>query len=437
MNERITLVYGAGVTGRSACKGLLALNRPVKLYLDPSDKEGRDAERREFQAMGVEVLEGLDAVSWDEVGLIIKSPGIPLDTPFLLAARERGIEAVSDLEFAYRQFGGDRLIAVTGSNGKTTTVSLIAHILNESGRRALAVGNIGVGILDAMLREPEDTLFVCECSSFQLASVSTFAPHLAAILNITPDHISWHGSMEEYARCKANLGAFQSPDDVLVLNPRDPLLKRFASEGRFTGKVEWIDSGSALADALRHDAEAWHLLGEHNVENALFAASLCAHAGLSEKEIAAGLASFRAIAHRMERLGVIDGVEYINDSKATNVDSAVKALSGVKRPVLLIAGGMDKHVPFDELYEAFRPHGKLLILFGETKEMIAEGAEKNGLGDKTIVTDTLRSAFEIAREHAEEGDVVLLSPACASWDMYKNFEERGDEFRALVESLER
>lgn len=438
VKNRRVLVYGLGVTGQSACEALLWAGAEVCSYADrPADgwSERDLVMRARLAEMGVRVFEEVDEAQGNAYFFILKSPGIRRDRPLLRWAKEQGIEIWSDLEVAYRLFGGERMLAITGSNGKTTTTSLLTHLLNKAGRKAISVGNIGVGILAEMRHAPEDLFFVVECSSFQLASVCAFAPHIASILNITPDHLDWHDGFEEYALCKSNVARAQQADDVLILNPRDAWLKRFAEEGVFPGRVKWIDSRSDWARELRTDRALWHVYGEHNVENALFAIQMAELVGLTEMEIRKGLSSFRPVAHRVEFVREFEGVRYINDSKATNVDAAAKALSGMDAPVLLIAGGMDKHVPFDDLYRSFAVRGKKMILLGETKYQIAEGARANGLGDRVLLVENMAEAVQQARVAAEPGDIVLLSPASASWDMYPSYEVRGDEFRCLVREL--
>lgn len=428
-NQKIVL-YGWGVTTKSAAKAFASRGCQLFGFVDAPDEDTF----RSMRACGVEPLHTrCEAVQMAD--LILKSPGIPRETDFLLAAREGAIPCWSDLEFAYRLYGGERMLVVTGSNGKTTTVSLLTHLLRTAGRSALALGNIGEGLLAGMAQAPDDTYFVIEASSFQLAHVFTFAPHGAAILNITPDHLTWHQTMTDYVRCKANVARFQKPTDVVFLNPNDTPSLRLYREGTFPGEVHFIDTKGTWARRLREGKDLWHLLGEHNIENALFALALAQQTGISDEDLCSGLASFQPVAHRLEWIRTVDGVRYINDSKATNVDATVKALSGFHDSVLLIAGGMDKKVPFDDFYKALRPVGKALLLFGETKQQIADGAKKAGLTLPIFVVDTLREAVQKAQQLAIAGDAVLLSPASASWDMYHSYEERGDEFRTIVQSI--
>lgn len=427
------LLYGYGVTGRSACDVLTERGWNIELLLD--DEKERETVKPDLQAFSqhsgnIHVLSSANQIEWKHIEFVLKSPGIHLDRPVLLEAVQQGVEVISDIELAYRIYGGEKMIAITGSNGKTTTTSLVAHIFNESGYPAYACGNIGTPALSVM-RDHPNAYYVVECSSFQLASVSQFAPHLAAILNITPDHLEWHGSFEAYANAKLRIAEHQTKEDWLLLNPGDAVSRKAYEEGRFSSVVEWIQKDSVDAKQLRSH-ENWKLFGEHNVENALFAIDIARQWNLREDQIRHALSTFRPIEHRMEHIASIGGVDYINDSKATNVDSTVRALEALHQPILLIAGGYDKNVPFDELYRAAQGHVRKMILIGETREKLAQGAKEVGLGDRLVLTETLADAIRIAHQEARRGEIVLLSPASASWDQYPNFETRGDEFRKIV-----
>lgn len=427
------LLYGLGVTGKSVIRFLPRHGWEVYVYTDDGVKE-EDLFSNQTHPERVHPVKKFDQIPWEALSFVIKAPGIRLDKPLLIEAEKRGMEVLSDLELAYRLFGGEHLIAITGSNGKTTTTSLIAHLLNQADRLATACGNIGFPVLQAFEEASEDGWLVCEASSFQLASVIDFNPFCSAIINITPDHLEWHGSFEAYAQCKYQVASHQTKDHWIFLNPRDKMSRKAEQEGIFSGKVSWIDFSSSLATEL-HNKEFWHLYGEHNVENALFAAAIAETCALSKEEIYRGLSTFRAIPHRIETVDEIDGIRYINDSKATNVDSTVRALESMDAPVLLIAGGYDKKVPFSDLFEAFKGRGKALILMGETKYQIKEGAENAGLADQVHLVENLSQAVDLAETLAKKGDVVLLSPASASWDMYPGYEARGEEFRQLVREI--
>lgn len=428
MNGKTCLVYGLGVTGISSIDAFQKLGATV-LVFDESKKPDTDHALSALQSPP-EFVPSVDEVPWDSLDFVLKSPGIALDRPLILAAQDHGVAVYSDLEIAYRLFGADRILAITGSNGKTTTSALLGHLLTTAGIPNIVVGNIGVGMLKAMVESDDDTNFVIECSSFQLASTEKFRPHVAAILNITPDHLYWHKTMDAYVEAKFAITVNQTEDDVLYLNRIDPYAQRAAALTK--AQVKWISTDAAEGQHLLHDEDAWHLVGLHNVENALFASALAREAGANGAQIAEGLASFRAVEHRIEFVEKIDGVSFFDDSKATNVDSTVKALSAFAQPVILIAGGMDKKVPFDDFFVALKPKCKALILMGETKHQIAGWADEAGMADKVHIVEDMREAVAKAKALATNGDVVLLSPASASWDMYPSFEVRGDEFKSLV-----
>lgn len=430
------LLYGLGVTGQSAIDVLAPRGYHLDLFLDKEPQSLPDEIDHLFTKAEEPVVQTYD--------FLLRSSGIPLDRPLLERARKEDLEILSDIELAYRLYGGDHMVAITGSNGKTTTTTLLTHLLKEAGLSAIACGNIGNPVLSAMNRGPQGTWYILECSSFQLSTVKEFAPHLAAITNITPDHLEWHGTFEAYAACKWAIGRAQRTEDLLLLNPKDSLSCEQGEKGDWKAKIEKIDLQSDLARRLRQ-GENWHLFGEHNIENALFATRLAEEIFKEEghdpatikEELGRGLDSFQPIHDRMEKVCQVNGVDFVNDSKATNVDSTVRALESIDRPILLIAGGYDKKISFAPLVEAFRKHGKKLYLFGETKYQIQECFAKAGLADQVQVFETLSQVMKQAESDGEAGDMVLLSPASASWDMYPGYEARGDEFRELALTYEK
>lgn len=441
------LVYGLGITGVSSAEVLMARGIAVDLFIDPvtdeTERIRQDEQVAKLKAKSgnsaLKCFERVSDIDWGSYDFILKSPGIRLDRPLLTEAHAHGVEVITDIELAYRLFGGERMLAITGSNGKTTTVSLLTHLLNSAGYTAIAVGNIGTPILSSMAALPQRDFYVVECSSFQLSSVKTFSPRLSAILNLTPDHLEWHSSYEAYVEAKFNIASFADAEHPLYLNAEDPDTQRFyrkhLSARAIAEAVRFIDkTDNAWLSGLRA-RKGFQLYGEHNVENALFAIAVAETLGLSEGQIRAGLAAFKPVAHRMEKVAVVDGVEYINDSKGTNVDATVRALAGIDRPVLLIAGGYDKKVPFDALFKAFRAHGKKLILMGETKDQLYEQACACGMANLAICVSDMEEAVAFARAQAQEGDIVLLSPASASWDMYPGYACRGNAFKSLVLAL--
>lgn len=428
------LLYGMGVTGQSALRTLPAAGCKVTLYVDG----GLTEEDKAFIASLVHpeeitVVEDVSSLALDSFAFILRSSGISFATPLVERARREGKPVYTDLEIAYRLFGGENLIAITGSNGKTTTTSLLEWILRHAGKKAIACGNIGLPILSTMMDAEEGTLFVTECSSFQLEAVEQFAPHRAAILNITEDHLEWHGSFKAYAIAKATIAHAQKSCDTLWLLPGDTVSQDAIHQVGTEAQIKQVDLHTPLMETLRQ-GEGWHLVGEHNVQNAAFAVAIAEDLAIPQEVIKEALSSFCPIEHRMEDVGTVLGVRYINDSKGTNVDATVKALSGIRQPILLIAGGYDKNVCFDAFFEAFRLYGKKLLLIGQTAEKLAKEASEKGMGDRAVIAGNLKKAMELATNMAEEGDLVLLSPASASWGQYNHFEERGDEFRALVDA---
>lgn len=434
LNGKNVLLYGMGVTGQSALRTLPEAGCSITLYVDG----GLTEEDKAFVASlahpeTITVVDDATSLSLDPFAFILRSSGISFATPLVERARREGKPVYTDLEIAYRLFGGENLIAITGSNGKTTTTSLIEWILRHAGKKAIACGNIGLPILSTMLEADEDTFFVTECSSFQLEAVQQFAPHRAAILNITEDHLEWHGSFEAYAKAKAAIAHAQKSRDTLWLLPDDTVTHDAIHQVGTEAKIEQVDLHTSLMEDLRQ-GKNWHLVGEHNIQNAAFAVAIAKDLDIPEDTIVEALSTFRPIEHRMEDVGTVLGVRYINDSKGTNVDATVKALSGIHQPILLIAGGYDKNVCFDAFFEAFRPYGKKLLLIGQTAKKLANEAKEKGLGDRVVIAETLKKAMDMATTMVEEGDLVLLSPASASWGQYNHFEERGEEFRALVKA---
>jgi len=440
-----TLVVGAGRTGIAVANRLRSFGEDVTITDTRSASElGVDIQKPDS---GVEtVFGGHEKVVNAEFGLVITSPGVPWDSPLLASFQERGLPVISEIEFAFGHLKQD-WIAVTGTNGKTTTVSLIGALLEKSGIPAVVCGNIGNPV------SGEDGLFssrktvVAEISSFQLEGVSTFAPRIAAVLNITPDHLDRHLNMENYTSLKARIFAKQGPDDVTVLNMDDPAVAGFAQSlaSRLFGfsattamdEGVWIKNGGIV---IAHEGKAsdigplsdLKLLGSANIENSLAACAVAFCAGASVEGIREALFSFEGLPHRMEPVAEIDGVRYINDSKATNVHSVIKDLEGLEDPLFVILGGRDKGGDFAPLADLIRKKNATAILMGEAADKIglALGGYKNLLS-----AGSLDEAVELAASRARAGADVILSPACASFDMFKNFEERGERFRRAVGKL--
>jgi UDP-N-acetylmuramoylalanine--D-glutamate ligase len=377
----------------------------------------------------------------------VVSPGVPSKLPALEAARARGIPVWSEIELAWRFLRG-KLVAITGSNGKTTTTSLVAHILKTSGIHTLVGGNIGVPLLALVESSTDSSVTVAEISSFQLETIDEFRPEVGAMLNLTPDHLDRHASFEEYAAAKMRMFENQLDRDAAVLNADDPeVAKRMPSRPHvyWFSRQKRVASGAFLRDGqivfrtngsevplLRRDEVS--LRGEHNLENVLAACATAYLGGADPVGIAAGVRTFRGVEHRLEFVAEVGGVSFYNDSKATNVDASLKAIEAFPGPLIVILGGKDKGAPHAPLREPLRQRGRLAILIGASAEKI--GSELAGavpLAD----AGTLERAVEMAVEVAQPGDTVLLAPACASFDQFENYEHRGRVFKELVARIEK
>jgi UDP-N-acetylmuramoylalanine--D-glutamate ligase len=379
--------------------------------------------------------------------LVVVSPGVPLTLPALVRVRARGVAIVGELELAWRAMESD-VIAITGTNGKTTTTALTGELLRGQVRPVLVGGNIGTPLAEHALDFPAEGLVVAEVSSFQLESTAMFRPRVAAVLNITPDHLDRHGSLDRYVEAKARILANQTDADCAVLNADDPGAASLAPRAR--GRVLWTSrlrgdlpgvfvDGDGISARLNGHVERIGpvrdiaLRGRHNVDNVLAAAACALWTGMAPETIRRGIAAFRGVAHRIERVRAAGGVTYYNDSKGTNVDSTIKALESFTEPIVLIAGGKGKGQDFAPLGEAAR---------GRVRHAVVIGADRAALGDALARAGaaveearSMEDAVRAARDAARPGDVVLLSPACASFDMFRNFEHRGDEFKAAVMRL--
>lgn len=442
MQEGI-IVFGLGITGVSSAQALSKLGYKVYVYVDQRDEKYR-ASLEELKDFEVEGIEDVDNINWSEISYLLKSPGIKLDNPFILLAQDKGVEVVSDIELAYRIWRNIKFVAITGTNGKTTTTHLVSSILTAASINNKMVGNVGIGLLAEVVKWGLDYVYVLEMSSFQLATSSTFRAPVACLTNITADHIDWHKSLEEYVKAKLQITKNQTSDDLIIVNADDPsseLVKeitkaqiREVSTNKSVEKGTYCLGEDIIIDGVMSIIKKSdiNLVGEHNLQNTLFAIELSKGLGVEEEFIRQGIRNLIPIEHRIEKVTNIKGVDYYNDSKGTNVDSTVKALDGFTEPIILIAGGYDKNADYSSLFEN-RSNIKKLILFGQTKYKIRDHASSHGLD--SIICDDLTQAVNLAYSNADKGDVVLFSPACASWDMYKNFEERGQHFKNLVKGL--
>lgn len=377
--------------------------------------------------------------------LIIVSPGVPAKMPPLQLARNRGIPVWSEIELAWRLLRG-KLVAITGSNGKTTTTALVGHILQSAKIPVLIGGNIGTPLLAKVEASSDSTVTVAEVSSFQLETIEAFRPDVGVLLNLTPDHIDRHGSFEEYARAKQRLFENMLDRDAAVLNADDPEVAR---RGPAHGQVFWFSRQKRLAAGtfVRGDQILFRregsedvlmsrgdipLRGEHNLENVLAASTAAILAGAPVGAIAAAVRTFPGVEHRLEYVAEINGVAYYNDSKATNVDATLKAIEAFPGSLFVILGGKDKGSPYAPLREPLREKGKRVLLIGAAAGKIREELEGSVAME---YAGTLECAVALASEQAVPGDTVLLAPACASFDQFENFEQRGRAFKEIVARL--
>ncbi|WP_370777832.1 UDP-N-acetylmuramoyl-L-alanine--D-glutamate ligase [Roseburia sp.] len=385
----------------------------------------------------------------DKMELAVVSPGIPLDSLAMQKIYNAGIPIWGESELAYRLAKG-RVAAITGTNGKTTTTTLVGEILKKCYPEVFVVGNIGIPYTSIVEKTTEQTIAVAEISSFQLETMETFHPSVSAILNITPDHLDRHHTMEAYIRAKESITKCQTMDDVCILNYEDEMLRSFAET--LKTKVLFFSSKRSLAEGiyLKNDAiwiaqkekepeklidiDKLKLLGTHNYENVMAASGAALCMGAPADVIQSVLKEFRSVKHRIELVRELHGVMYYNDSKATNPDAAIRGIRAMNRKTVLIGGGYDKELEFDEWIDSFEGKVKYLLLIGQTKEKIAECAQKHGFGN-IVCCDTLKEAVDNCYRLAETGEAVLLSPACASWGDFKDYTQRGDLFRQYVMEL--
>jgi UDP-N-acetylmuramoylalanine--D-glutamate ligase len=406
------------------------------------------AEARALDALGVRLLTGVPTpIETSHADLVVVSPGVPLDAPVVSDARRRGIPVIGELELGWRALEVDT-VAITGTNGKTTTTALTGALLGGGSRPVLVAGNIGTPLSAHAVGFPANGLVVCEVSSFQLETIDRFHPRVAAVLNVTPDHLDRHGSFEVYLEAKARIFLNQSPADTAVLNADDPATRGLAARTRAT--VVWFSRLGRLENGL-FVADGWivarldgreepvsplseiTLRGQHNVENVLAAAACALALGVTAKTIRRAIGNFRAVAHRIEFVRALDGVHYYNDSKGTNVASTVKAIESFSEPMVLIAGGKGKGQDFGALAVTARGRVRHAVLIGEDASRIEAALAT----ERVPVTraESMATALDAARALAQPGEIVLLSPACASFDMFDNYEHRGDVFKDLVRGL--
>ena len=443
------LVFGSGVSGIAAADLLEKIGAISVIYDGNEQKEVNEILAKLENAKNTSVILGnLSDSEIETLDLVVLSPGVPNDLPIVDKFRENDIAVWGEIELAY-QVGKGQVIAITGTNGKTTTTALTGKILDDYFASVFVVGNIGTPYTSAVLEMTDETWTVAEVSSFQLETIEKFAPTISAILNITEDHLDRHHSMEEYIRVKELITANQSYTDITILNYEDEALRSFAPQ--LQDKVVFFSSETKLLEGTYLDGDDIILktadeeilitkttdlkvLGKHNYENVMAAATIAYYAGVPIESIRNSVHEFKAVEHRMEYVGEKQGVTYYNDSKGTNPDAAIKAIQAMNRPTFLIGGGYDKHAEYGEWIRSFAGKVQYLVLIGQTREKIEKEAHRNGFMN-TILADSLEEAVAVCAERAKAGDAVLLSPACASWGQFDNYEQRGEVFKKYVGEL--
>ena len=435
------LVVGLGESGKAAVRFFHSRGARVTVA-DRRSAAELEAAIEEFRGLDVELALGEHPGDvFLAQDLIVPSPGVPWDLSQLNSARKEGIHVAGELETASRELRG-RVVGVTGTNGKTTTTSLIGHIFNTAGITTEIGGNIGRPVLDLVETSTDSTWNVLELSSFQLEAMTAFRCRIAVVLNVTPDHLDRHRTFDGYAAAKANILGPQQADDCTVLNQDDETCRTYEKFVR--GRTIWFSRrrpltegicashGWILRDGQRVCSTELQIRGTHNLENALAAVGAASAAGIGDEQIANGLASFQPVEHRLEFVRRLNGADYYNDSKATNVDAAIRALESFDKGVWLILGGRDKKSDYTALQPVMNGRVKEALLIGEAAKQIREQLEP-----ATCLADcrTLQAAVQRAHRQAAAGDVVLLSPACASFDQFENYSHRGREFKRIVNAF--
>lgn len=450
MKGKYVIVAGAGKSGIAATGLLIRNGARVTLY-DQNTELNKEAVLSDFVGTGnVDVVVGeLTDELLDKADLFVISPGIPVDSPFVEKVRKAGIPIWGEIELAY-YFNRGTIAAITGTNGKTTTTTLVGEIFKTYSQDSLVVGNIGLPFTRFADSTTDGTLVAAEISSFQLETIHDFKPHVSAILNLTPDHLNRHYTFDNYIDAKFRIAENQTDEDYIVLNMDDPeIMKRIdklhTNICYFSHKGE-PEQGSYVRDGKVYvrkdgieeyvlDVDRIKILGEHNLENVLAAVAVSFFMDVPIDIIRDVVYSFKGVEHRIEFVREVKNVRYYNDSKGTNPDAAIKAIKAMKSTTLLIGGGYDKQSDYDEWVSCFPGKVRYLVLIGETADKILSCCKSHGF-NQVVKAETLEDAVKFCYSHAKPGDDVLLSPACASWDMFKSYEERGNLFKLYVDSLE-
>ena len=449
LKDKKVLVAGSGKSGIAATDLLKKVGATVTIY-DGNEKLVKEdiLSRLEDNSNVNVVLGDLSDEVINDTDLMILSPGIAIDAPFVNKVREAEVPIWGEVELAYI-VGKGKLAAITGTNGKTTTTALVGEILSAYFKDVNVVGNIGTPYTCTAFDSTDDTVTVAEISSFQLETIHRFKPDVSAVLNITPDHLNRHYTMECYTDVKMSICKNQDSDAPIILNYEDEILRNYAP--KLHNKIIWFSSRQTLDEGIYLEGknivyaqkgqknvitttEDTTLVGIHNIENIMAAIGITINMGVPADVIKEAIRKFKAVEHRIEYVKTVDDVLYYNDSKGTNTDASIKAIQAMTRPTVLIAGGYDKKVQFDDWAKELEGKVKCLVLLGDTANQIATTVKKYGF-ENIIFTKSLKEAVDECKKNAEPGDAVLLSPACASWDMFDSYEQRGDMFKDFVNQL--
>ncbi|MCM1134913.1 MAG: UDP-N-acetylmuramoyl-L-alanine--D-glutamate ligase [Clostridium sp.] len=450
LKNKKVLVVGSGKSGIGAVR-LLAKAGALPVLFDSNEKlDAKELRKKAGMGAELEVFTGtVPEEEKKEFALVVISPGVPVDAPWLSDYRKRQIPIWGEIELAYA-FAKGKVIAITGTNGKTTTTALLGEIMKAFYDSVYVVGNIGNPYTDIAFETTDESVTVAEISSFQLETIHDFKPAVSAILNVTPDHLNRHHTMECYVRTKEEIAVNQGGEELCVLNYENSYTKDFGKrcparvvffsskreldEGIYLkGEEIWLAEKDGEAKSRRrlmniHDMK---LVGLCNVENVMAAIAVSRAMEVPEEIIFETIRNFKAVEHRIEFVATKEGVDYYNDSKGTNPDAAIWGIRAMTKPTVLIGGGYDKQSSYDEWIEAFDGKVKSFVLIGQTREKIAACAKAHGI-ENVILADTFEEAFAVCRAQAKPGDAVLLSPACASWGMFTDYEARGNRFKELV-----
>ena len=449
LKAKKVLVFGSGKSGIGAAELLGKVGACPIIYDGNADLDKEAVIHKLPDIKNLEVYAGvLPREVQETLDLVVLSPGVPTDLPMVKSFYQQGLPVWGEVELAYRT-GKGRVLAITGTNGKTTTTALLGKIMSDAEKSVFVVGNIGTPYTSKALEMKNDSVTVAEISSFQLETVEKFAPEVSAILNITEDQLNRHHTREGYIRVKELIVKNQKPENVCVLNYEDPVLREFGknivpktfyfSSERSLDRGIYLDGDQIILKTEKEEIPLvktgdLKLPGKHNYENVMAASAMAYYAGVPVESIRRSICQFTAVEHRIEYVTEKDGVVYYNDSKGTNPDAAIKGIQAMDRPTWLIAGGYDKESCYDEWLNSFNGKVRSLVLIGQTKEKIRDAAERLDVCP-CILCENLEEAVKLCAENAQPGEAVLLSPACASWGQFDNYEQRGDMFKKFVNSL--